>query len=50
VDRNCPECGGVLAELVAVDEYASARGRYSCSECQIMFEVDATNELREVDR
>jgi hypothetical protein len=47
VNQTCPECCGVLAEVVAVDEYASARGRYSCSECQLMFEVDATNDLRE---
>jgi hypothetical protein len=31
-----------------VDEYASARGRYLCPECQIEWAVDATNELREV--
>jgi hypothetical protein len=49
VDRLCPECGGVLTPLEDVDEYASARGRFLCSECQMMFEVDPARGLREVD-
>jgi hypothetical protein len=49
VIRACPECGGVLTSLDDVKEYASARGRFLCSECQTADVLDATNELREDD-
>jgi hypothetical protein len=49
VGRLCPESGGVLTPLDDVDEYASARGRFLCPECQLTCVVDATNELREVE-
>jgi hypothetical protein len=49
VDRFCPSCDRVLTPLDDVNEYASARGRFLCSECQIGYVVDATNELREVE-
>jgi hypothetical protein len=37
VDRFDAECRGLLAELDDVDEFASARRPYLCSECQIAF-------------
>jgi hypothetical protein len=49
VDRTCPECGGVLTAREDVDEYASARGRFLCPECQLGYVVDATGELREMN-
>jgi hypothetical protein len=49
VDRFCPSCDRVLTAVDHEDEHASARGRFLCQECQILYIVTATNELREVE-